>query len=1052
MAMKWGMTGKLPIDHLYNTNGGWSLAKGIQENSLLSNIKGIGDTEEASHSTSLSSGDQWHHIVSTYDGGTRKIFLDGTEVSSASASGSVASSTAALLLGATDLDSNTDTISAANHSGIKLDEVRFYSSGLTSSQVSALYNFGKGDIGNIGDFATLPSKISGTKGTALSTTVTAAFPNAYYEAVNLTPGLSINASTGEISGTPTVGGVGSITVIAKNAAGKRAVTTIPYDSNPTGPAFSFPTLSPGSDHAIILSEITHSGGEENTVDLVWSTNATLLDTQFPDLGTLSSGTNYYYQGMLPSSFPSLKIWLAADDNTTLYSDTSLTTQATGTVAGWADKSGNDRHLLSQGDPTTGSRTHNGKNVIDFDGNDYFETSASYDSGDDFSFLMVAGIDSINNPNDSILTIRQTIGNPTFQIEAQSSSAFKVRFFQDGMGTDKTFASSAQHGPSIYEFIFNGTTNLFEVFLDGTSLDTTAYTSAPHSGNKLNIFSNRAQNQMPDGFVAEIIGFSTALSNDERQDAESYLAHKWGITLPNSHPHKTNPALGWSSAFQASLPVYASAINTGSGKEGFYGTTITGLTAGETYHYRTRSTGKQNPKSISSNDLKLWLDASDTASIEMDSSNNVLKWHDKSGNGYDAFGSVNNQLPLYSSTGINSKPALSFDGSNDFLEANTRLGLPANPAITVLMVARINQFVSTNDVLFSIGSAARSLSISSGIDGWAWRFDGGNECYGNTTKNTNYLLVWERPANGNFASSKFYLNGIEQARTSGSSDSSSPTDTSNFYTVGVTKSSGGGYFNGRIGELIVLNSDSNTERQKTEGYLAHKWGLVGSLSGSHAYRFAPPVSNTTWSTRQTFTTPTNVTPPVLGSLSVANLEKTTADIEGTLSDNGNAATSLVFYWGDNDGGTNPASWDSNITISNAQEGTLRKSLSGLIGGTTYYFRTFASNWSGNTWATTTRSFTTITSTTRDTPVRDSDLTGWWRLDGSFKDSSGNNHHGDATFVFNPENLNNLQFWLDAKESSSITKDSSNRVQQWKDRRGTSLNVSQSTDEQEAYLQC
>ena len=244
---------------------------------------------------------------------------------------------------------------------------------------------------------------------------------------------------------------------------------------------------------------------------------------------------------------------------------------------------------------------------------------------------------------------------------------------------------------------------------------------------------------------------------------------------------------------------------------------------------------------------------------------------------------------------------------------------------------------------------------------------------------------------------------------------------------------------------MLNNDSNTERHKVEGYLAHKWGLVGSLSGSHAYRFAPPVSNTTWSTRQSFTTPTNVTPPVLGSLAVANLEKTTADIEGTLSDNGNAATTLVFYWGDNDGGANPASWDSNITISNAQEGTLRRSLSGLTGGTTYYFRTFASNWNGNTWATTTRSFTTVTSTTRDTPVRDSDLKGWWKLDGNFKDSSGNNHHGNAEFVFNPGNLNNLQFWLDAKESSSITKDSSNRVQQWKDRRGTSFNVSPATND-------
>ena len=112
------------------------------------------------------------------------------------------------------------------HSEVKFDEVRFYGSGLTSTQVSALYNFGKGDVGNLGDFATLPTKISGTKGTALTTTVTAAFPNAYYEAVNLTPGLSINSSTVRFQALPP-GRVGSITVIARNAAGKRAVTQFP---------------------------------------------------------------------------------------------------------------------------------------------------------------------------------------------------------------------------------------------------------------------------------------------------------------------------------------------------------------------------------------------------------------------------------------------------------------------------------------------------------------------------------------------------------------------------------------------------------------------------------------------------------------------------------------------------------------------------------------------------------------------------------------------------------------------------------------------------------
>ena len=255
LAYKWGLTGQLPTGHPGKLSG-WSVGRNISESNDLSvNIGGVGGPKTATHSTALSSDNQWHHIVSTYDGGTRKIYLDGTEVSSESASGAVASTAATLLLGASDMNASEGTIAAARHSGIKLDEVRFYSSGLTSSQVSALYNFGNGDIGNIGDFVNLPSKISGTKGTALSTTVTAAFPNAYYEAVNLTPGLSINASTGEISGTPTVGGVGSITVIARNAAGKRAVTTIPYDSNPTGPAFSFPTHPP---HPIMRSSLAKS--------------------------------------------------------------------------------------------------------------------------------------------------------------------------------------------------------------------------------------------------------------------------------------------------------------------------------------------------------------------------------------------------------------------------------------------------------------------------------------------------------------------------------------------------------------------------------------------------------------------------------------------------------------------------------------------------------------------------------------------------------------------------------------------------------------------------
>jgi hypothetical protein len=754
LARKWGLTDQLSAGHPGKLSG-WSVGRNISESNDLSvNIGGIGGTKTATHSTALSTDNQWHHIVSTYDGGSRKIYLDGTEVSSASASGSVASTTATLLLGASDMNNTAGTVAAARHSGIKLDEVRFYTSGLTSSQVSALYNFGKGDIGNIGDFATLPSKISGIKGTALSTTVTAAFPNAYYEAVNLTPGLGINSATGEISGTPTVGGVGSITVIAKNAAGKRAVTTIPYDSSPSGPAFSFPTLSPGSDHAVILGEISHSGGEENTVDLFWGDN---------------------------------------------------------------------------------------------DGN-------------------------------------QTLSN-------------------------------------------------------------------------------------------------------------------------------------WDS----------NATPLGTGKEGFYGTTISGLTAGETYYYRIRSQGKINPKGISGSNLQLWFDASDSSTISH-SSNAVSTWKDKSGNGYHATTPTGSPT-LNPTGGPVGKPVVEF-------RSGTSNGTTGDDELS------ISGTFTVKDHFYVVRSPSATWSDYGGIIG------------GGGSRHSNF--IFERSEN--YFHSNVYPSAVWK---NGSSITSSNFNLSviNQYMIlriVVNDNNLGPHSNWKLGddgtgwsmdmdlaEAVCFSSQlSPSDAQKIEGYLAHKWGLEANLPGSHSYLTNYPVSQTSWSTVQSFTTPTNVTVPVLGPLGTANLTTTTADLEATLSDNGNAATSLVFYWGDNDGGNNPSSWDSNFTVSNAQEGTLRKSLTGLTSGNTYYFRTFASNWKGNVWANTTRSFTTVTSTVRDNPVRNSDLKGWWKLDGNLLDSSGNNYHGDGTFIWKPSVLNTLKVWFDASDSSTISH-SSNAVSTWKDKSGNGYHATTPT---------
>ena len=48
-----------------------------------------------------------------------------------------------------------------------------------------------------------------------------------------------------------------------------------------------------------------------------------------------------------------------------------------------------------------------------------------------------------------------------------------------------------------------------------------------------------------------------------------------------------------------------------------------------------------------------------------------------------------------------------------------------------------------------------------------------------------------------------------------------------------------HFNGAIGEIVVVLDHSIEERQRIEGYLAHKWGMSANLHSSHPYKsFAP----------------------------------------------------------------------------------------------------------------------------------------------------------------------------------------------------------------------
>ena len=70
----------------------------------------------------------------------------------------------------------------------------------------------------------------------------------------------------------------------------------------------------------------------------------------------------------------------------------------------------------------------------------------------------------------------------------------------------------------------------------------------------------------------------------------------------------------------------SALAVGTGKEGFYGKQVSGLSVNTTYYYRNRTNMTLGPLDITSS-LNLWLDASDLTAAPN-------PWIDKSGSGND----------------------------------------------------------------------------------------------------------------------------------------------------------------------------------------------------------------------------------------------------------------------------------------------------------------------------------------------------------------------------------------------------------------------------------
>lgn len=235
---------------------------------------------------------------------------------------------------------------------------------------------------------------------------------------------------------------------------------------------------------------------------------------------------------------------------------------------------------------------------------------------------------------------------------------------------------------------------------------------------------------------------------------------------------------------------------------------------------------------------LWLDAADSSTIT-ESGGAVSQWDDKSGNNNHATQGTGSSQPTTSARNLNGQNVLDF--SSDFMRAPVNIDSADQPNMSFFVV--FAQDVTTGSMaLFGAddGGWDRIALLNSDVDTgveWGVSNGAGTTAFEPTrTPDTDpHILSWISDA-GVASASGVSLDGENPTNFTESLTSTTLTDMG----IGARNQNGNRLMDGFIAEIVVLNTTVDTsDRQLIEGYLAHKWGLVGNLPVGHPYKTSPP---------------------------------------------------------------------------------------------------------------------------------------------------------------------------------------------------------------------
>jgi hypothetical protein len=309
-------------------------------------------------------------------------------------------------------------------------------------------------------------------------------------------------------------------------------------------------------------------------------------------------------GFSPQSIPGLQLWLDALDSNSI--------TGTSSVTAWRNKGAAGGSASTTNGTISSSGSINSRSALSIGTNAKMTVPSLTFAQTSRTVFVVATLGGSSG------TIYDFLDGTTSSVDLVFFT-FGTGIFMGLVGVTATLQATFPSGSFNASSIICGVSTPASdrgLYVNGTALSLSVNSASPNgTGTFATQVTGSATNESP-YTLGELLFFDGAITRQQQQQVEGYLAAKWGLqaNLPATHPYSAT----------ASVPF----------NRPFYPTDIPGCT--------------------------LWMDAADRSSMTFSSGSNISRWKDKSGQGNDF--TVTEGTPVLSTTTIGNPgvflPALS----------------------------------------------------------------------------------------------------------------------------------------------------------------------------------------------------------------------------------------------------------------------------------------------------------------------------------------------------------------------------------------------------------